>query len=140
MLFRSLTAVSLASAAGLFLTLDADANSRFTVENQTELKANVYIYSGGDNYCSFEEKLKAASGGETDSYGCTGNGKQRCNVKFKQQGNQVCKINKTKCGARAIRVPNKVEVTLSYDEEGEVVCNGKKPPEKTDSSTQSPQS
>lgn len=140
MLARSLFSLAVAAMVGLFLASPADASSRFTVTNKTDHLVKVIIYSGADNHCTYEEKTKSVPSGNSRSFGCTGNGKQRCNVKFKQQGNQVCKINKTKCGARAIRVPNKVEVTLSYDEDGEVVCNGKKPPEKTDSSTQSPQS
>jgi hypothetical protein len=129
-----------AFTVSLFFAMEAQATSRFSVQNDTDEKVNVYIYTGGDTVCSIHEKLKSVGPGKNSSFGCTGNGKQRCNVKFKQQGNQVCKINKTKCGARAIRVPNKVEVTLAYDENGEVVCNGKKPPEKTDTAAQSPQS
>ncbi len=140
MLARSLFSLAIAVMAGLFLASPADASSRFTVTNKTDHLVKVIIYSGADNHCTYEEKTKSVPSGNSRSFGCTGNGKQRCNVKFKQQGNQVCKINKTKCGARAIRVPNKVEVTLSYDENGEVVCNGKKPPEKTDNAAQSPQS
>lgn len=140
MLARPLLSFAVAAMAGLFIASPADASSRFTVTNKTDHLVKVIIYSGADNHCTYEEKTKSVPSGNSRSFGCTGNGKQRCNVKFKQQGNQVCKINKTKCGARAIRVPNKVEVTLSYNEDGEVVCNGKKPPEKTDSATQSPKS
>ena len=122
MLFKSLTAVSLASAAGLFLTLDADANSRFTVENQTELKANVYIYSGGDNYCSFEEKLKAASGGETDSYGCTGNGKNRCKIQLYINGSKICKKQMNTCSNNSKKMPNGSRVTISLDDDRNYIC------------------
>ncbi|MFN3212991.1 MAG: hypothetical protein ACE37M_07795 [Henriciella sp.] len=122
MLFKSLTAIALASAAGLFLTLEADANSRFTVENQTELKANVYIYSGGDSVCSFEEKLKTASGGETDSYGCTGNGKNRCKVQLYINGSKICKKQMDTCSNDSKKMNNGAKVTISTDRDGKYVC------------------
>jgi hypothetical protein len=122
MLFKSLTAISLASAAGLFLTLDADANSRFTVENKTELTANVYIYSGGDPYCSFEEKLKTASGGETDSYGCTGNGKNRCKIQLYMRGSKICKKQMNTCSNNSKKMDNGAKVTISTDRDGAFVC------------------
>ena len=135
MLFRFLFAFALAAISGLFLASFADASSRFTVTNKTDHLVKVIIYSGTDDVCMYEEKIKTVPKGNSRSFGCKGNGKQRCNVKFKQYGNQVCKINKTECGVRAIRVPNDVEVILSNNDEGEVVCRGKRPPEKTDSST-----
>lgn len=140
MLARHVFAFAIAAMVGLFLGPAADASSRFTVTNKTDHLIKVIIYSGADNHCIYEEKTKTVPSGNSRSFGCTGNGKHRCNVKFKQYGKQVCKINKTTCGLRAIRVPNKVEVTLSYNEDGEVVCKGKKPPEATASDVQSPQS
>ncbi len=122
MLIKYLTALSLASAAGLFLTLDANANSRFTVENQVELKANVYIYSGGDSVCSFEEKLKAASGGETDSYGCTGNGKNRCKVQFYINGSKICKKQMDTCKNNSKIMKNGAKATITLDKDREYIC------------------
>ena len=140
MLARHLFAFAVAAITGLVLASPADASSRFTVINNTDHLVKVIIYSGADNHCTYEEKTKTVPSGKSRSFGCTGNAKQRCNVKFKQYGKQVCKINKTTCGVRAIRVPNKVEITLSNDENGDLVCKGKKPAEKTDSAVQSPQS
>lgn len=139
MLYRHQFAFTIAAIAGLFFTSPAEASSRFTVTNKTDHLVKVIIYSGSDTHCTYEEKTKTVPTGNSRSFGCTGNGKQRCDVKFKQYGNQVCKINKTKCGGRAIRVPNKVEVILSNNEDGDVVCRGKRPPEKTDTPSQSSQ-
>lgn len=140
MLSRHLLALAIAALTSVFLAQHADANSRFTVTNKTDKLVKVIIYSGGDDHCTYEEKIKTVPSGKSRSFGCVGNGRQRCNVKFKQHGAQVCKINKTTCGLRAIKVPNKVEVILSYNDDGLVVCNGKKPPETTDGDTTSPQS
>lgn len=125
MLFRQLAGISLVAMTGLFLTLDADANSRFTVESQADQKANVYIYTGGDSFCSFEQKLKAVSPGETDSYGCTGNGKNRCKVKFYINGSKICNSQMDTCKNNTKIVKNGAKVTISQDKNDEYVCTFK---------------
>ncbi len=71
--------LSVAAIAGLCIAVStapiAEASPRFSVTNNADAKINVYIYTGDDSVCTWEEKLKSVSKGETDSYGCTGNGK-----------------------------------------------------------------
>ena len=70
--------IALVFLCGVLITAPvASASPRFTATNSTETKINVYIYAGNDSFCSFEEKLKHLSAGETDQYGCTGGGKGR---------------------------------------------------------------
>ena len=98
---------SYVAAALLVAALDApphtDASPRFTIENKTDAKINVYIYKGDDALCSFEEKLKSVSSFETDEYGCTGGGKGQCKVSFYASGTEICKNSRNTCTKNAIK-------------------------------------
>lgn len=91
----------------------ADASSRFSIENQTDTKVNVYIYSGGDTFCTIEEKLKTVSVNETDSFGCTGNGKNQCKIELYANGNEICKSESNACNHDAIKRPNNSAMTVT---------------------------
>ncbi|MEO1188900.1 MAG: hypothetical protein AAFW60_07490 [Pseudomonadota bacterium] len=93
----------------------AQASPRFTVANQGDTKLNVYIFKGDDPFCTLEEKVKAASAGETDSYGCTGNGKGQCKVQLYADGDEICKSNRNTCNKNAIKVSGGRTVTISQD-------------------------
>ncbi|MEO1659369.1 MAG: hypothetical protein AAFR51_00165 [Pseudomonadota bacterium] len=129
MLIKHLTALTLASAAGLFFSLEAEANSRFTVENQMDVKTTIYIFSGGDGACNTEEKIKTVSAGKTDSFGCTGNGKNRCKIQIYVNRSsssgikQICKKQMNACHGQTRRMQNGDKVTLSKDEDDEFVCS-----------------
>jgi len=109
---NSVTALSFVFAA-LSLTPSALASPRFTVSNDTDSKINVYIFTGGDSLCTLEEKLKTLSAGETDEYGCTGDGKGQCKVQFYASGDEICKSDRNTCSKNAIKVPGKSEITIS---------------------------
>lgn len=91
----------------------ASASPRFTATNTTKTKINVYIYAGNDSFCSFEEKLKRLSGGETDQYGCTGGGKGQCKVQFYADGNQICKSDGNTCSGNASKMKGKSRVEIT---------------------------
>ncbi len=106
---RPLSVTSLIGLASLGLVLamaaapSAEASPRFTVTNKTDTKINVYIFTGDDPFCSFSEKLKSVSAGETDNYGCTGDGKGQCKVQFYASGNEICKDDRNTCSKGAIK-------------------------------------
>lgn len=119
MLLRYITTIAIASLASLLLAMSADATSRFTAENQTDEKINVYIFTGGDTFCSVQEKLKSFSAGETDSYGCTGNGKNRCQIQLYADGRMICKKQHNSCykdNARKMKNGSKVVITRTEDD------------------------
>ena len=91
----------------------AQASPRFTVVNDTDTKVNVYIYKGDDPFCSFSEKLKSVSVGETDSYGCDGNGKGQCKVQFYAKGDEICKRDRNTCNKNAIKAKAATTITLT---------------------------
>ena len=111
------TTLVVIASIGLSLALvsspRAEASPRFTVVNQIDKTANVYIYTGGDSVCSLEEKLKKAVAGETDTYGCTGNGKGQCKIEIYVGGNQICKSDGDTCSNSAMKVKAKSTVTVS---------------------------
>lgn len=100
-------------SAALLQSQAAFASPRFTVANDTDTKINVYIFKGDDSLCTVEEKLKSLSAGETDEYGCTGNGKGQCKVQFYAYGSEICKDDRNTCNKDAIKVPGKSEITLT---------------------------
>ena len=104
-------------ALGLVLAMAvaqaAEASPRFTVTNETDAKVNVYIFTGDDAVCTWEEKLKSVSAGETDSYGCTGNGKGQCKVQFYTGGDEICKSDRNTCSRNAIKVDGGSSITIA---------------------------
>ena len=91
----------------------AHASPRITAINSTKTKINVYIYAGSDSVCSFEEKLKRLSAGETDQYGCTGGGKGQCKVQFYANGSQICKSDGNTCSGNASKMKGKSRVEIT---------------------------
>lgn len=112
---RTFAGLALATAAGLCLTLSAEANPRFTVENASDDKIEIYIYNGDDTQCITEAKTKKISPGETESYGCTGNGKGKCKVKFFYTIDQICRSNRNTCNGKAIKLDGGSKVKISSD-------------------------
>ena len=103
--------VSLGVATAASLT--AEASPRFTVTNDADKKVNVYIFAGDDSVCTWEEKLKNASAGETDSYGCTGGGKGQCKVQFYAEGSQICKKRGNTCSGNARKMKGKSTAVIT---------------------------
>ena len=124
MLIKLLSVHIVAAAASLTLSLDASAASRFTVQNDTEKDIFVSIFSGADQFCALEQKSRRIEAGETETHGCTGNGTQRCRLKFSSAaGKQFCKKQNNTCpldSARKMR--NGETVVISKDEEDAFVC------------------
>ena len=112
--------LSVAAIAGLFIAVStapiAEASPRFKVTNNADAKINVYIYTGDDSVCTWEEKLKSVSVGETDSYGCTGNGKGQCKVRFYAHGYEICKSARDTCMDHGIKVKGGTSITITKDE------------------------
>ena len=110
-----------AAIAGLCIAMStapiAEASPRFSVTNNADAKINVYIYTGDDSVCTWEEKLKSVSKGETDSYGCTGNGKGQCKVRFYAHGDEICKSARDTCMDNAIKVKGGKSITITKDGE-----------------------
>ncbi len=112
--FASLLPIATA-ALGLAAAMapNAAASSRFTIENQSDTQVHVYIYSGGDTFCTLEEKVKYLSAGETDSYGCTGNGKNQCKIQLYAKENLICKSDRNTCNSNAIKRENNSEMRIT---------------------------
>jgi len=117
MLLKSLTALTLATVAGLALSLDASATSRFTVDNVTDNKVDVTIFAGGDASCTIPEKVKSVPSGNTRTFGCTGNGKHRCKATFHIKGTRICGDDYNTCASDGgLRVKNGKTVVIEGDE------------------------
>ena len=120
----SVTAFSAFASLGLLLAMaaapHAEASPRFTVTNETDIKVNVYIFKGDDPFCTLHDKLKSVSAGETDNYGCTGNGKGQCKVQFYAKGNEICKTNRNTCSKNATKVKGGSSVAITKDGENYV--------------------
>ena len=68
----------------------AFANSRFTVDNQSDGKLTVTIFNGNDATCDIAAKTHHVGAGNKDSFGCEGGGNQRCKVKVQEGGHRAC--------------------------------------------------
>lgn len=124
MLIKPLSVVAVAVIASLALSLDASAVSRFTVTNDTEKHVFVSVFSGGDQVCALEQKSQRVEAGKSETYGCTGNGTQRCRLKFYSAAEkQICKKQSNTCpNDSARKMKNGQEVVISKDEDDDFVC------------------
>ena len=113
MLLKHILAPSLLAASVLVFTLDANANSRFTLDNQTNKKLMVLIYNGDDSVCVTSAKSKYVRAGNSNSYGCEGHGNHRCHIRVYHDKSKVCKSPKNACNNSAIRVPDGSTITVS---------------------------
>jgi hypothetical protein len=111
--------------AGLFslalattLSTHVYANSRFTVKNDSEARVSLTIFNGGDKIC-LTGKEKQLSPGEEGSYGCDGNGKQRCKAGFEARYSGGLP-NKTLCkdigGGCGVHIANGGELVINSDQ------------------------
>ena len=117
MLIKPLISLSLAAMAGLFFTLGAEANSRFTVENTTWNKVKVEIFNGSDVECSIPAKSKTVFFRDTKTLGCAGGGKGKCKVRISVKGKQLCKSEKKTCSHSAIKMTNGSYVKITKGED-----------------------
>ena len=117
MLIKPLISLSVAAIAGLFFTLSAEANSRFTVENTTWNKVKVEIFNGNDVECSIPAKTKTVFFRDTKTLGCVGGGKGKCKVRISVKGKQLCKSEKNTCSKSAIKMTNGSYVKITKGED-----------------------
>ena len=101
MLSKPAMTACLATIIGVGLALSAspaaEASPRFTLANKTDKSLTVDIYNGGDSVCMEASKSKQLSAGETDTYGCAGNGKGRCKIEIFKGGNRICEALSNTC-------------------------------------------
>ncbi len=117
MLTKPLISLFLAAMAGLFFTLSAEANSRFTVENTTWNKVKVDVFNGDDTECSITLKPKTVFFKKTKTLGCAGGGKGKCKVRLSIKGKQLCKSEKKTCSKSAIKMTNGSYVKITKTED-----------------------
>ncbi len=119
---KHLTALVAASLMGLCFTLTAQANPRFTIENNLEVTVDLTVFNGGDISCSTPAKAKEVDAGESSSFGCTGNGKGKCKIVLGIDGERICRSKQNTCSGKAIKVKGGKTVAIGKDEDGKTVC------------------
>ena len=122
MLPKHLTAFTFVSAMGLSLALSAHANPRFKVENDLDVKVDVTIFNGGDMSCGTPAKAKKVKPGETESFGCVGNGKGKCKIVLGIDGERICKSKQNTCSGTATKVKGGKTVTIGKDADDDITC------------------
>ncbi|MEL6725885.1 MAG: hypothetical protein AAFP81_11985 [Pseudomonadota bacterium] len=125
MRFKQITLLSATAFIGLGLALaaspTADASPRFTVKNDSSKKVFVDIFDGDDSVCSFPDKTKIASAGETDTYGCNGHGKGQCKVEFIANDKTICKNLNNTCSGNVAKIKNNETVRIT-EQDGKFTC------------------
>lgn len=102
MLLRHLAALIIASTASAFFSMDATANSRFNVQNNSNEKVKIEVFKGNDTECVSEAKTKKVSKGKTKSMGCEGKGMGLCKIKVHAKGKEICKSKKKHCSGTPV--------------------------------------
>ena len=110
-----LTSLTAAISIGVTLAASpvAEASPRFTVQNDSDKKVYVAIYTGADSVCSLAEKTKNTSPGETDTYGCTGQGKGQCKVVFNVGDKDICKSLNNTCNGDVAKIKDGSTVRIT---------------------------
>ena len=108
-----IAAAVFSTCVALAATPAAEASPRFTVINKSDSKAKIDIFSGGDSYCKVPEKAKTVSVGETDTFGCTGNGKGRCKVSVNVSGEDACSDIGDTCGDWKVKIEGGSTLTIT---------------------------
>jgi len=122
MRLKHLTALVAIPVIGLSFTLTAQANPRFTVENNLDVTVDVTVFNGGDASCSTPAKAKTVDAGKTGSFGCMGNGKGKCKIVLGIDGDRICKSKQNTCSGKAIKVKGGKTVSISENNDGGHVC------------------
>jgi hypothetical protein len=102
MLLRHLAALIIASTASALFSMDAAANSRFKVQNDSGKKVKIEVFKGNDTECVSEAKTKKVPKGKTKSMGCEGKGMGLCKIKVYAEGKEICKSKKKHCSGTAV--------------------------------------
>ena len=118
---RDFTTLAMSAVISLGIALSAsptaEASPRFTLANKTDKSLSVDIYNGDDSVCMEASKTKQLSAGETDTYGCEGNGKGRCKIEIMKGGNRICKSLSNTCNT-AIKVKDDSVLFIYKSESG----------------------
>lgn len=102
MILRHLATLIIASTASAFFSMDAAANSRLKVQNNSNEKVKIEVFKGNDTECVSEAKTKKVSKGKTKSMGCEGKGMGLCKIKVYAKGKEICKSKKKHCSGTPI--------------------------------------
>lgn len=102
MLLRHLAALIIASTASALFSMDAAANSRFKVQNDSEERLKIEVYNGNDTDCVSEAKTKKVPREKTKSMGCQGKGMKLCKIKVFANNKEICKSKEKHCSGTAV--------------------------------------
>lgn len=120
--------VATLSLFGLLCTLQtAQANSRFTVQNDSSAKILINVFDGNDELCSAEAKHHTLEPGEEQGMGCEGGGKHRCKARVSRHVNdsweQICLELDSDCGKQEVNMPNNATLTVADNGSGGTACS-----------------
>jgi len=82
--------------------MDAAANSRFKVQNDSGKRIKSEVYNGNDTDCVSEAKTKTVPRAKTKSMGCQGKGMNLCKIKVFANDNEICKSKKKHCSGTPV--------------------------------------
>lgn len=102
MLLRYLAPLLIASIASVFFTMDAAANSRFKVQNDSNERIKIEVFKGNDTECVTEVKTKTVPKGKTKGMGCEGKGTGQCKIRVFKDSKQICKSKTRHCSGTAV--------------------------------------
>ena len=107
--------LALVSSLVLLIANQAAANSRFTVQNDSDRKVTIGIFNGDDGTCTVSIKVKSVNSGETESYGCAGGGKHRCKLSFQygSSNSSACDDLYDTCQSQTVKVANGETVVIT---------------------------
>lgn len=111
--------LALATIVATFGLAEAEANSRFKVQNDSETKVLVNIFNGDDSICAAEAKHHTVGAGDEQGMGCTGGGKNRCKARISARDTddgkweQICLGINNGCGDNVVILPNHARLVIS---------------------------
>ncbi len=123
MLIKPLISLALAVAAGFFFGLGAAASPGFTIENTLKNDVDVFIFYGDETYCGAHEKHQRIRAGKTRTYGCSGQGENKCKIALFIDGREICPSTHNACSKSMIVMKDRSRVIVRQgNKAGELIC------------------
>lgn len=110
-----------AFSTALSFSLNAEASSRFTIQNALKSDVDLYIYYGDDTYCGAHQQHKKVPARKSRTFACGSKGK--CQIALFVDDTEICKSDHNACGKSTIKIKDGSWVTLRQTGQNALFCD-----------------
>lgn len=119
---KILASLAVILATSFSLGLTAHAKPTFTLQNDSDSKVVVKIYRDDEATCMSGLKTKKVPVGETQTFSCKNDLKDRCLIQLYVNGVLACRRDQRPCSERAIKMLDGSKLIFAQSDVGKYVC------------------